>query len=97
MLPEWLKSIFRGTRKEAKEAVVENVEAVANVVSNTSKAVIASEIKVINSALGNNALVGEATKEATKAAEKALDDAVDTVVAKAAKNVKKAATKKAVS
>jgi hypothetical protein len=93
MLPEWLKSIFRGTRKEAKETVVENVEAVANVVSNTSKAVIASEIKVINSAFGNNALVGEATK----AAEKALDDAVDTVVAKAAKNVKKAATKKAVN
>ena len=93
MLPEWLKSIFRGTRKEAKEAVVENVEAVANVVSNTSKAVIASEIKVINSSLGNNALVGEATK----AAEKALDDAVDTVVKKAAKNVKKAATKKAVN
>lgn len=91
MLPEWLKSIFRGTRKEAKEAVIENVDAVANVVSNTSKAVIASEIKVINSALGNNALVGEATK----AAEKALDSAVDTVVAKAAKNVRKAASKKA--
>lgn len=91
MLPEWLKSIFRGTRKEAKEAVIENVDAVANVVSNTSKAVIASEIKVINSALGNNALVGEATK----AAEKALDEAVDTVVKKASKNVKKAASKKA--
>jgi hypothetical protein len=93
MLPEWLKSIFRGTRKEAKEAVIENVDAVANVVSNTSKAVIAAEIKVINSALGNNALVGEATK----AAEQALDSAVDTVVKKAAKNVKKAATKKAVN
>ena len=90
MLPEWLKSIFRNTRKEAKEAVIENADAIANTVSNTSKAIIANEIKIVNNALGNTTLVGEATK----AAEQALDSAVDKVVNKAVKNVKKAASKK---
>ena len=51
MLPEWLKSIFRGTRKEVKETVNENIDAVAQKAATLTKAAIAKEAEIIKTAI----------------------------------------------
>ena len=51
MLPEWLKSIFRGTRKEVKETVNENVDAVTQKAVDLTKAAITKEAEIIKKAI----------------------------------------------
>jgi hypothetical protein len=83
MLPEWLKSIFRGTRKEVKETVNENVDAVAQKAAALTKAAIAKEAEIIKKAIPMaNSIVDSA--------EHAADNIVDKAATKAVKNVKKA-------
>ena len=87
MLPEWLKSIFRGTRKEIKEAAIENADAVANTVTAVAKTAIAAEAAIIKNA-------APVASSIVDTVEKAAGEAVEKVAKKAAKNVKKAASKK---
>ena len=50
MLPEWLKNIFRNTRKEVKETAVENADAVATTVTKVAKTAIAAEAAIVKNA-----------------------------------------------
>ena len=83
MLPEWLKSIFRGTRKEVKETVNENVDAVAQKAATLTKAAIAKEAEIIKKAI-------PMANSVVDTVEHAADGIVDKAAAKAVKNVKKA-------